>query len=336
MLRSLLLGCVLVFGPLAFVGPSTAGAQISGGSFGGGSFSGGGGGYSGGGGSYGGSYGGSSWSSSSSSYSGGGGSASIGQLIVILLIFLVISFVKSQLQGGGSQHRGVPQRRRMDLTVLKLGIDWRARKFVQEELERLAQSGDTSTQEGLARLLRQVAMVLRRVEVGWLYAHVENHPSTTDPSQCERVFRQAASDARSRFRHEVIRNADGSTRTQQAPGTQPAREEGEGTVVVTVVVAAWRDFADIRRIDDANALKHLLQQMVALDGFSLAAMEVIWSPAEEGDRMSTAELEVLYPELVRITGGLPGRHFCAYCGGPFARELQECPHCGAPAPRDGG
>lgn len=64
---------------------------------------------------------------------------------------------------------------------------------------------------------------------------------------------------------------------------------------------------------------------------SLAAVEIIWSPAAEEDRMSTAELEQRYPELRKIDEtAIAGRVFCAYCRGPFAMELLECPHCGAP------
>lgn len=60
----------------------------------------------------------------------------------------------------------------------------------------------------------------------------------------------------------------------------------------------------------------------------------------ETDRMSTAELEVLYPELRRIEEHtIGGRVFCGYCGSPFAQELSRCPHCGGPAadarPRSG-
>ncbi len=64
---------------------------------------------------------------------------------------------------------------------------------------------------------------------------------------------------------------------------------------------------------------------------SLAAVEIIWSPAAEEDRMSTAELEQRYPELRKIDEtAIAGRVFCAYCRGLFAMELLECPHCGAP------
>lgn len=62
----------------------------------------------------------------------------------------------------------------------------------------------------------------------------------------------------------------------------------------------------------------------------MVAVEVIWTPAEENDRLSSAELETLYPELRKIDEkSMTGRVFCASCAGPFAAELGACPHCGA-------
>ena len=64
----------------------------------------------------------------------------------------------------------------------------------------------------------------------------------------------------------------------------------------------------------------------------MLALEVVWSPAAENDRMSTAELEQFYPEMKLIDpNSIAGRVFCAYCNGPFPAELLTCPHCGAPA-----
>jgi hypothetical protein len=61
-------------------------------------------------------------------------------------------------------------------------------------------------------------------------------------------------------------------------------------------------------------------------------MEVIWSPAAADDRLSTAELEHLYPELRAIDPeSVLGRVICAYCGGPYSGELLRCPHCDAPS-----
>jgi Protein of unknown function (DUF1517) len=70
----------------------------------------------------------------------------------------------------------------------------------------------------------------------------------------------------------------------------------------------------------------------ALDENTLA-VEIVWQPAEDADRLSSIELEAKYPrsQLIPINGALVGKTFCTYCGGPYPAELVSCPHCGAPA-----
>ncbi|MCA9609416.1 MAG: DUF1517 domain-containing protein, partial [Myxococcales bacterium] len=158
------------------------------------------------------------------------------------------------------------------------------------------------------------------------------HPMSS--AQAEGIFRQLATQARAQFREELIRNADGSTTRRDAPEMRAHKHEGEGVVVVTLIVAARREILDVTTFDDADALKRLLDDMVGVaNPHTLVAMEVVWSPAAENDRMSTAELEQHYPDLKKIDErSIAGRIFCEYCRGPYAMELLTCPHCGAPAP----
>jgi len=114
-------------------------------------------------------------------------------------------------------------------------------------------------------------------------------------------------------------------------------EEGAGVVVATLIVAARNELLDLTNPHDADELRMALRALSAMQGNPLVALEVVWSPAEENVRMSTAEQESLSPELSRLdTGSAAGRVFCASCGGPYATELGECPHCGAPRPAEAG
>ena len=345
---------VVALGLIVASGPALA--QSTGGSFGGGSFGGGGGSYSGGGGSFGG--GSSSWGGSSSSwggsgssygssgvsYSGGGGGFPWG-FVISLVVFALVFIVKNAARGGfnsygtniGPPSHGAASWKNIDVSAIRIGIDWRARRVIQEALTRLAQSGDTSSKAGLARLLRETIVALQRTEIGWLYAHVSNYKPMS-ASAAEGIFRQLGMDARARFREELVRNADGSTSGREASAIEAQSHEGEGVVVVTVIVAAHREIVDVDDIHDANEIKLLLGSMSGVaHSTTLAAIEVIWSPAAENDRMSTAELEQFYPEMEKIDEtSIAGRIFCGYCNGPYAMELLTCPHCGAPAPTPEG
>ncbi len=330
----------LVFAPAAW-------AQSTGGSFGGGSFSSGGSSssgsssYGGSSGSYGsGSYSSGSYGSGSSGGGSGGGAPMPAWLWWIggplLGAYVVVMIYNASIPGGIAGRRRIRKLwRGVAVSELRLGIDWRARREVQARLMELANTGDTRSQRGLAKLLSETLALLRGTELSWLYAAVSTR-SFDDGAETEAEFRRLASDARARFQRELVRAADGDVRGDDAPAVRAQPEEGEGVVVVTVVVAAHGAVELDGSDAPADAAKRLLETMrTAANPEKLLAIEVAWSPAAEEDRMSTAELEQHYPELRKIDeAAIAGRVFCSYCRGPFARELLACPHCGAPIGED--
>lgn len=344
----------LIFFSLAFFAAG-ARAQESGGSFGGGSFGGGGGGghsYSGGGGG-GYSGGGSSYSGSrGSSYSSGSGdsysSSSSGgskPLDAVALLFIVVLFIVVLALVGAfnayaksanspmSTERGADSDEEIwggiDVSSVSLGIDWRARRVVQERLADLAKGGTKSNDE-LVELLRKTVELLKEVRIAWLYASVQNH-SQGAPGEAESRFKSITSDLRSRFKRESVRNVDGAIANTDVGNITAKAYEGEGTVVVTIVLGAKVELRDVHTPNDATEIDGLLNQMSNMFTGKFAAMEVIWSPSVENDRMSSAELEQFYPELRKLDeSSIAGRVFCEFCRGPFAMELLKCPHCGAP------
>lgn len=219
----------------------------------------------------------------------------------------------------------------VDVTQLRLVIDWRARRFVQQELATMAKSGRTLTREGRAELLGETIALLRRVRVAWLYAGEMNfRPMAL--AEAHGVFTRLAQSARAKFRRELVRADGASTRTEDAGDLRAREHEGPGVVMISLIVAARREIHDFRP-GDVEDIERLLASLQRIGASELVAFEVIWSPAAEDDRMSTAELEALYPDVTRI-GGIGGRVFCGYCAGPHAMELPRCPHCGAPGPAE--
>jgi uncharacterized membrane protein len=326
---------------LVFVcGSSRVWAQSTGGSFGGGSFGGGssGGSSSSSSGSSSSSSGGGSWGggSSGSSYSGGGGGGSIdatGFLYMLCLGVAVLGvlFVMQRARRPSSPRRAASIGSRLHTSELALGLDWRARPELQEALARMAASGDTATAEGRAQLLNETALALRRAELSWLYVGYQELGWRV-PSDAKTAFRNAAADARARFTRELVRNAGGHVTTGSAPPGLTARsDEGPGLIVVTVITAARRLLGEIDDPRSADSIRAALDDRCAVVASELAAFEVVWSPAAEEDRMSSAELEQHYPDLALIDpASIAGRVFCSYCNGPFPMELLKCPHCGAP------
>lgn len=255
-------------------------------------------------------------------------------LVLVGLLLLGMSLLGRKMgfgpPPGGAGSGGYVGPNAMYVTSVSLGLDWRARAQLQAHLDRLARTGDTRSPQGLAQLLSETVLALRRHEMSWLYAAYRDEGAHT-PQGAQQAFSRLAQDYRARFQAELVRGAAGQVQTQSAPSLSASATEGEGTVVVTIVLATRRPMQGFQT-RDAGAIRNALADRGALQASEMVALEVIWSPAAENDRMSTAELESVYPELGLIDpNSIAGRIFCAYCNGPFAAELLNCPHCGAPA-----
>jgi uncharacterized membrane protein len=222
----------------------------------------------------------------------------------------------------------------VDVTVLRVAIDGRARKFVQRELKVIADQHDTATADGRAGMLSEVANLLRRTRDAWVYGGAVNEPMRT-LGETKPAYDRFVDDARSRFQYETISNEQGQRRITAGPDITPHSFEGEGLILVTLVIAARTQLYTVSFIRDGEDLRKALEAVSYVSAAQLVAVDIVWSPSEENDRMSSMELEARYPrpEMIPITGALVGKTFCAYCSGPFPAELRSCPHCGAPANR---
>jgi uncharacterized membrane protein len=286
------------------------------------------------------------WSSGGSySSSGGGGELSGGEILVFLgvvAVWVVIAVIKMSIENGFNSDVNAPLSLDLgsytpidsvDVSVLRIAVDGRARKFVQTELKQIAGTTDTSTKDGRTAMLRQVALLLRRLKDAWVYGGAINEPMR-DLGAAKPVFDRYVDDARSRFREETVRNEQGQKTAAASSSYTPRSDEGAGLILVSIIVAARRELFTVNRIGNGDDLRQALDAASQLTPASLVAIEIVWQPSEDADRLSSMELEAKYPrpDLIPIQGALVGKTFCSYCAGPFPAELVTCPHCGAPAP----
>ena len=312
------LGALLVVGPAGLASRALAqstGGSVGGSDWGGGSSSSGGGSSSGG------------WSGSSSSGGSHGASNAYeppmwAQLLIAIAFMVFLYFFFTWLARVTSPPRIV-------VSVARVAVDARARRFVQGRLDELAKTADTRSTAGLSALLRAGSNALIASRLAWIYVSAQTRTPET-PEAAREHHKRITDDARARFRHELVRHAEGKKTVEDAPLLSAREHEGEGTVVVTIVVAATAKLP--RGGETAEAADALLAGFATLGASEIKAVEIVWSPAAETDRMSTDELETHYPDLTKITA-VGGRVFCAHCGGPHTAELAKCPHCGAPVTR---
>jgi hypothetical protein len=207
----------------------------------------------------------------------------------------------------------------IDVTVLRLGIDGRASKFVQTELAAIVKAYDTTTGESRARRLRELSIMLRRVRDSWNNGGADNEPLRPEPQALAAVSRHV-NEARSRLTMPTTQTG--------SPARPPV-----GLILVSIVVAARGELMAITDLATSEDIRRALEAAVDRAPSDLLAVEVVWMPSEAGQQLSSLELEAHYrtSELHPLAGSRAGKTFCTYCGGPFPMELVTCPHCGAPA-----
>jgi uncharacterized membrane protein len=227
-------------------------------------------------------------------------------LFIFLCLMVVLSTSMTKDRRTEADDPAEPQGP-IDVTVLRVAVDWRERKFLESKLDDIGRNADMSSAAGLVRTLREVTLVLRRARDTWLYAGAVNAEPMHAP-EADEFFEQHASAARD------------------------ARMEAnsEGLAVITLIVAAHGHLLDFHDLADAEQVRRCLESLGSLTSADLTAVEVVWTPASEQARLSADELARLFPDMQRIRGSSDaGRIHCASCAGPFPAELSSCPHCGA-------
>ncbi len=277
---------------------------------------------------------------SRSSYDGGAGCSQGEQsddgggewiLIAIgggLLLLLVRYIMEEHDRREGLLHTPAPDL--FDVTAIRIVLDARARGAVQAALDRLGETAGTGSAAGRVQMLNEVAILLRRHRAAWVYGAVANHPLTTK-DEARAAFHSHVATARATYRDETIRNVDGKVTRADAHAVT-ASAEGPGLVMVSVMVAAERELVTVDRPGDGEALRRALEALSSLTPSSLVAVEVVWTPSEPADRMTSAEVERLLAgtSYAKIDGALAGVAVCEFCQGLYPAEAFACVHCGAP------
>ncbi len=181
---------------------------------------------------------------------------------------------------------------------LQVGLLADAREL-QEDLNRLATTADTGTSQGLAKLLQETTLSLLRHPDYWAYAASED--KQTRMLSAEQEFNRYTLSARSRFSEETISNVN-SQITQAAPKAALPGDANQapGEYILATVVVATQGKLDLPNISSTADLRQALSQIGAVSSENLLAVEVLWTPQQSGETLSSDELVAQYPELKLI------------------------------------
>lgn len=179
-------------------------------------------------------------------------------------------------------------------SVLKLqvGLLGMARSL-QKDLERIAQTADTSTPEGLSYVLTETALALLRHPDCCIsaYSSVDTKRTIEDG---EKRFNQLSIEERGKFDEETLVNVN-NIKKQKTSG-QRSKSFSNEYIVITILVAA-EGVHKLPVINSSMDLKEALQKLGAIPSSKTLAVEVLWTPQNENDTLSERELLEDYPLL---------------------------------------
>ena len=176
---------------------------------------------------------------------------------------------------------------------VQLGLG-RSGRGVQQRLEEFASTGDTSSEEGLADLLRQTALELMREKDSIRYGLAEpGGPYSLTNGEAKLTV--AATAERSRFQVERVRGNNGKVRRSGAAAT--VGSEALEFLVVTVLAATRQPLAGVQKLTERSELDAVLAELSAVSASNMLGLEVIWTPADPEDSLTETDLMTTYPEM---------------------------------------
>jgi uncharacterized membrane protein len=234
----------------------------------------------------------------------GGGFGGLFTILIFIAIanFLIRSFrsVQSGDSSGYSLGYSNP-----DVSVAKLQVGLLAEaRSLQADLNRIANTADTGTPEGLTLLLQETTLSLLRHPEYWAYAGSEVKQSRLEAA--EDLFNRLSLAERSKFTSETLSNYNNQLR--QAPsekalpgsGGALAQTEGPGEYIVVTLIVATQSKLSLPPINSTQELRQALGQFGSISSDNLLAVEVLWTPQAEGDVLTSDDMIAEYPDLKLI------------------------------------
>ena len=226
-------------------------------------------------------------------YYGGGGFFNI---LMLAMFFVFVSNMLQNLQNGAGFGDGlVAGGDSISVVKIQVGLLGTARSL-QRDLERIADRADTSTPEGLHYVLEETVLALLRNPEYCVYGYATSKVCR-GPEQAEEVFNDLSIDERGKFEKETLVNVN--SRKNSATAGVKSGEDTNDYILVTII-AACDGGVKMPEITDASDMKTALKRLGAVRVEALQAVEVLWTPQEDGDVLTQIELLRDYPILVNL------------------------------------
>jgi uncharacterized membrane protein len=238
---------------------------------------------------------------------GGGG----GSIFTILIMFVIASFVvnsfrriaSSSSDEGYSNYDNYDNYDNPTVTVAKVQVGLLANaRYLQQELNQLALSADTSTPEGRADVLQESGLALLRHPEYWVYGAADTQQSALNSAEAK--FNQWSLAERSKVTSETLvninnqlRKANDSASLPSANGELSTEVQEPGEYILVTIIAGVLGNLQLGAINSSEDLRQAVQKISSIGSDRLLAIEVLWTPQSEGDVLTTDDILANYPNL---------------------------------------
>lgn len=221
---------------------------------------------------------------------GGGG------LFSLLVFFAIASFlVRSFRASGFDNGEAYTPNPTVSVARLQVGLLAKAR-HLQDDLNRLAASADTSSSAGLTKVLQESTLSLLRHPEYWAYADTDTIATKLTSAEVE--FNRLALMERSKFSHEAVSNVNNQLSGNNAaalPDADGTQESGE--YIIATLIVATQGKLTLPDVSSEQTVRNALNQIGAISADALMAVEVLWTPQASGETLTSDEVIAQYPNL---------------------------------------
>ncbi|CAI5528023.1 unnamed protein product [Closterium sp. Naga37s-1] len=221
----------------------------------------------------------------------GGGGGVFGFLFLAIAVYFVAQTVMGFLADSAEEEVWA-ETQRSSVVRLQVGLLGTARKL-QRDLDQMASRADTGSQEGLHSILQGTVLALLRNPDYCIYGFSTSE-TANDSYGGEAAFNRLSMGERSKFKEETLVNVgDMRRRSEREPSEQRMNSE---YIVVTILAATEGSFV-LPEVKSNADLREALTILGSIPTDELQAVEVLWTPQNEEDTLTTRDMLEDYPSL---------------------------------------
>ena len=226
-------------------------------------------------------------------YFGGGGMFNI--IFMMMMVTFIMNALQNMMGNAGFGDGLTAGGDSISVVKIQVGLLGTARAL-QKDLERIADKADTSSPDGLHYVLEETVLALLRNPEYCVYGFAASKVCR-GPEQAEETFNDFSLDERGKFEKETLVNVNARKKTATVGGA-PSDETND--YILVTILAACDGGVKMPEITDSNELKTALKRLGAVRVEALQAVEVLWTPQEDGDSLTSDELVRDYPRLAQL------------------------------------